>query len=181
MTTARTPRDYTVLLPPGWVRIPLDGREGARVTALAAQKTASLPAPHRHQVRERLTGLLRSTLRDARSCGGIDILLSLAERDGVPLAASCLVCYLDRDGKVPLDMLSAELSAIGRADVVAIPSGSAVRHRYVEPDMSKLDYFLPVPGRTGLLTLAFATPVEPLAEPFALLFDAIAESLRWRT
>jgi hypothetical protein len=89
-------------------------------------------------------------------------------------------CHRPRDGKVPLDIFRAELSAIGRADVVTIPSGSAVRHRYVEPSMSKLDYFLPVPGRTGLLTLAFATPVEPPAEPVAPLFDAIAESLRWR-
>lgn len=179
--TAGTPRDYTVLLPPGWARIPLDGREGARVAALAAQKTASLPDPQRHQVRERLTVLLRSTLRDARKCGGIDVLLSLAERGGVPLAASCLVGYLNLEIRVPFDMLSAALSPDGRSDVVTIPSGNAVRHRYTEPGMCKLDYFLPVPGRTGLLTMAFATPAEQLAEPFAMLFDAIAESLRWRT
>jgi hypothetical protein len=181
MTTAGTPRDYTVLLPPGWARIPLDGKEGARATALAAQKTAAVPASQRHEVRERLARMLRSTLRDARSCGGIDVLLSLAERDGVPLAASCLVGYLDRDSKVPLDMLCADLSASGHAEIVTIPSGSAVRHRYADPDMVRIGYFLPVPGRTGLLTFAFATPVEPLAEPFTLLFDAIAESLRWQT
>jgi hypothetical protein len=42
-----------------------------------------------------------------------------------------------------------------------------------------VDYFLPVPGRPGVLALSFATPVEPLADALVLLFDAIAESLRW--
>jgi hypothetical protein len=51
MKTADTPRDYSVLLPPGLARIPLDGREGARVTAPAAQRTASLPEPQRYELR----------------------------------------------------------------------------------------------------------------------------------
>ena len=181
MTAATTPRDFAILLPPGWARIPLDGREGTRAGTLAAQKAADLPEPQRHRVKEKLAHLIRAALRDARACGGIDVLLSLAERDGMPLAASCLIGYLDRDRKIPLDMLAAELPAKG-GDVTRaeIPGGAAVRHRYREAGMTKLDYFLPVPGQTGLLTLSFGTPVEPLADSFVLLFDAIAESLRWR-
>jgi uncharacterized protein YukE len=37
----------------------------------------------------------------------------------------------------------------------------------------------PPPGQPGLLVLSFSTPVEPLAEALVMLFDAIAESLRW--
>lgn len=180
MVTA-TPRDFAILLPPGWARIPLDGRETARAAALAAQKTADLREPQRHQVREKLGRVIRDALRDARSCGGIDVLLSLAERDGVPLAASCLVSYLDQDKTVPLDTLAAEFSADGaEATVVKVNSGVAVRRRYTDAGMTKLDYFVPVPGRTGLLVLAFGTPMEPLADAFVMLFDSIAESLRWR-
>jgi hypothetical protein len=181
MSTTDTPRDFSVLLPPGWARIPLDGREGARAASLAAQKAAGLPEPQRHQVREKLAQLIRTALRDARACGGIDVLLSLAERNGVPLAASCLVSYLHGEKKAPLDMLAAELSLDGLDAVLTeIPSGPAVRRRYLETGMTKLDYFLPVPGRTGLLSMSFGTPIEPLADSFVLLFDAIAESLRWR-
>jgi hypothetical protein len=182
MKTADTPRDYSVLLPPGWARIPLDGREGARVAALAAQRTASLPEPQRYELRDRLSALLRATLRNARACGGIDVLLSPAERDGIALAASCLVSFLDRGAKAPLDMLAAELSADGGDTAMTqIPSGPTVRHRYAEAGVTKVDYFLPVPGRTGLLTLSFGTPVEPIADAFVLLFDAIAASLRWQS
>lgn len=181
------PRDFTVLLPPGWARIPLDGREAGRAAALAAQKTSDLPEPRRSQVRDKLGRMIRGALRDARAAGGIDILLSLAERDGIPLAASCLISYLDQGQEVPLDMLAAELSGspaeAGPATVTTLANGSpAVRRRYAADGMTKLDFFLPVPGcRTGFLVMAFATPVEPLADALVLLFDAIAQSLRWRS
>jgi hypothetical protein len=176
------PRDFAVLLPPGWTRIPIDGRESARAAALAAQKTADLTEPQRSQVREKLTRLIRSALRDAWSCGGIDIMLSLAERDGVPLAASCLISYLDQGQSAPVEMLVAELSGRGGEVTVVQAGGSAaVRRRYQEGGLTKLDYFLPVPGRTGLLVMSFGTPMETLADAFVLLFDAIAQSLRWRS
>lgn len=72
-TGTAVPRDFAVLLPPGWARIPIDGRENAQAAALAAQKTAGLTEPQRGQAREKLTRLIRSALRDARSCGGIDM------------------------------------------------------------------------------------------------------------
>lgn len=182
VTGGAMPRDFAVLLPPGWMRIPIDGREGARAAALAAQKTAELSEPQRSQVREKLARLIRSVLRDARSCGGIDVMLSLAERDGVPLAASCLVSYLDQGQRVPLEMLAAELSGNGGDVTIAQTGGAAaVRRRYQEEGMTKLDYFLPMPGRTGLLVMSFGTPMEPLADAFVLLFDAIAQSLRWQS
>jgi hypothetical protein len=179
---APPPHDFTVLLPPGWVRIPLDGREGARAAALATAKAAGLAEPQRGEERERLLGLLKTALRRAREAGGVDIMISLAERNGVPLAASCLVSYVEHGDPVPMDMLAVELAREGGdvrcAEIAGCP---AVRRRHMEPPVTRLDYHLPIPGRSGLLTLAFATPLEPLADPLVLLFDAIAESLRWRT
>jgi hypothetical protein len=181
------PRDFVVLLPPGWARIPLDGRERARAATLAANKTAGLEEPERSAVRDRLTRTIRQALQDARSAGGIDVLLSLAERDGIPLAASCLISFLDKGQEVPLDMLAAELSAEddgagGNISLTEAGGCPVVRRQHIEDGITRLDYFLPMPGRpTGFLVMAFGTPMEPLADALVTLFDAIAQSLRWQS
>jgi hypothetical protein len=176
------PHDFTVLLPPGWIRIPLDGREGARASALATAKVSVLPEPQRSEEKQRLLQLLRVSLRKAREAGGVDIMLSLAERHGIPLAASCLVSYVEREDQVPMDKLLAEIAKEdGEVTGVSIAGCPAVRRRYMEGPVTMVDYLLPMPGKKGLLTLAFATPLEQLAEPLVLLFNAIAESLRWRS
>jgi hypothetical protein len=176
------PRDFTVLLSPGWVRIPLDGREKATAAALATAKVSDLAERQRSQAREYLLHMLRLAIRHAREAGGIDIMMSLAEREGIPLAASCLVSYVEQDPPVSAGRLAAELGTDGgevtRQELAGCP---AVRHRYLEGPVTRVDYHLPVPGRAGLLTMAFSTPLEPLAGPLVLLFDAIAESLRWRS
>ncbi|HEV8219862.1 MAG TPA: hypothetical protein VGQ05_06330 [Streptosporangiaceae bacterium] len=202
---ARTPRDFAVLLPPGWVRIKLDGSEPVVLARLVAAKVATVDPAQREEARALLTRTLGSALRDARAAGGLDVLLSVAESHGVPIAASCLITYLDKDGdKVPLDGLLMDLSARGgQVTGTEIANGPAIRHQYevsppegsqsegrlpedvpagaepVATRVTMVDYFLPLPGRPGLLVLSFSTPVEPLAEALVMLFDAIAESLRW--
>ena len=173
--------DFTVLLPPGWVRIPLDGREDARAVALADAKAGQAPGPQQQAARQQLRRLLRQALAKARQAAGTDVLISLAELDGLPLPASCLVSYVEHGQPVPLDKLGAELArsggSVSNTDIGGLP---ALRHHYREDPMTRVDYHLRVPGRAGLMTFAFATPFEPLADPLTLLFDAIAESLRWR-
>jgi hypothetical protein len=176
------PRDFTVLLPPGWVRIPLDGTEEARVTAVVTAKASTVPEPQRSQFRRQLLAVLRDTLRSARDAGGIDVLISLGEVRGVPISASCLVSYLERGQRVPLDGLHAELAA-GPDNVTwtEIAGTAAIRRQRADAGVTMVDFFTPVPSRTGLLSLSFATVMEePLADAMLLLFDAIAESLRWR-
>ena len=193
---ARMPRDFAVLLPPGWVRIKLDGSEPVVLARLVAAKVATVDPAQREQARALLTRTLGGALRDARAAGGLDVLLSVAESHGVPIAASCLITYLDQDGtKIPLDGLLMDLAARGgQVTGTEIAGGPAIRHRYevsppagrqpgdedpVSATVTMVDFFLPLPGRPGLLALSFSTPVEPLAEALVMLFDAIAESLRW--
>jgi hypothetical protein len=193
---ARTPRDFTVLLPPGWVRIKLDGSEPVVLSRLVAAKVATVDPAQRAEARALLTRTLGSALRDAKAAGGLDVLICVAESHGVPIAASCLITYLDKDGeKVPLDGLLMDLAARGgQVTGTEIAGGPAIRHQYeVVPPAARLpagqdpvstrvtmaDFFLPLPGRPGLLVLSFSTPVEPLAEALVMLFDAIAGSLRW--
>ena len=190
----RTPRDFAVLLPPGWVRIKLDGSEPVVLASLVAAKVATVDPAQREEARALLTRTLGSALRDAKAAGGLDVLISVAESHGVPIAASCLVTYLDQDGtKVPLDGLLMDLAARGgQVTGTEIAGGPAIRHQYeivpptaglpedaVSTRVTMVDFFLPLPGRPGLLVLSFSTPVEPLAEALVMLFDAIAESLRW--
>jgi hypothetical protein len=192
----RTPRDFAVLLPPGWVRIKLDGSEPVVLARLVAAKVATVDPAQREEARALLTRSLGSALRDARAAGGLDVLISVAESHGVPIAASCLITYLDKDGdKVPLDGLLMDLAARGgQVTGTEIAGGPAIRHRCevrppdgslpddqepVSTRVTMVDFFLPLPGRPGLLVLSFSTPVEPLAEALVMLFDAIAESLRW--
>jgi hypothetical protein len=192
----RTPRDFAVLLPPGWVRIKLDGSEPVVLARLVAAKVATVDPAQREEARALLTRSLGSALRDARAAGGLDVLISVAESHGVPIAASCLITYLDKDGdKVPLDGLLMDLAARGgQVTGTEIADGPAIRHQYevsppegslpageepVATRVTMVDFFLPLPGRPGLLVLSFSTPVEPLAEALVMLFDAIAESLRW--
>jgi hypothetical protein len=192
----RTPRDFAVLLPPGWVRIKLDGSEPVVLASLVAAKVATVDPAQREEARALLTRTLGGALRDAKAAGGLDVLLSVAESHGVPIAASCLITYLDQDGaKVPLDGLLMELAARGgQVTGTEIAGGPAIRHRCevrppdgslpddqepVSTRVTMVDFFLPLPGRPGLLVLSFSTPVEPLAEALVMLFDAIAESLRW--
>jgi hypothetical protein len=193
------PRDFTVLLPPGWVRIKLDGSEPVVLARLVAAKVATVDPAQREEARALLTRTLGGALRDARAAGGFDVLISVAESHGVPIAASCLITYLDQGGtKVPLDGLLMDLAARGGQVTGTEVAGSpAIRHHYeiVPPEgstsaarlpedpvatrVTMVDFFLPLPGRPGLLVLSFSTPVEPLAEALVMLFDAIAESLRW--
>ena len=181
--TGQPPRDFAVLLPPGWVRIPLDGSETARITAVVTAKSADMPEPQRGQVRQRLQRVLNDTLREAEKAGGIDVLISLGEVRGVPIPASCLVSYLERGQKVPLDGLHAELAGGGDQVTWAEIAGSAaVRRQRADGAAATVDFFTPVPGRPGLLSLSFATAAaEPLAGALLPLFDAIAGSLRWQS
>jgi hypothetical protein len=181
MTAVTMPRDFTVLLPPGWIRLPLDARAKATAAAIATAKVAGLTEPQRSQVREQVLKILRLAMRDARQAGGIDIMISLAEREGIPLAATCLVCYVDQDPASSIDQFAAELvSEGGEVSTPEIAGHPSVRRRHLDDIVTRVDYHLPIPGGTGMLTFAFSTPMEPLADSLVLLFDAIAESIRWR-
>lgn len=158
--------DFVVALPPGWVRIPLDGREKARAAALATAKTAQLAQAGRRAARQKLATAIRNALNQAYTAGGIDILLSLAEYNGIPVIASCLVTYAEHGTPVPLDDLARELSGQRTGEVTALQVAEhpGVRHLYTEDLMTRIDYHTCVPGRTGLITFAFSAPTGPLAD-----------------
>jgi hypothetical protein len=193
-------RDFTLLLPPGWARIPLDERIPLRIKQLVDQRLSGAPVEHRKALRTGLTRELTDTLTRARRQGGLDVLLSLDPVARTPVPASALVTHLGAggDGAV-LDPLLGTLVSGGpgldvvELGVVEVAGASAVRRRASRTEqvlpqgdlpggvlrVTQLEYFVPLPGGGGLLVLAFSTPIAPLAEALVGLFDVVAASLRW--
>lgn len=94
-----------------------------------------------------------------------------------------LISYLERGQQVPLEGLHADLAAGADKVTWAEIAGSPTIRRERDGDAATVvGFFSPVPGRTGLLSLSFATAAaEPLAGALLGLFDAMAQSLRWRS
>jgi len=95
------PAGYTLVLPPGWERIP--AREGAEdaIKAILDVKFKELPpdlprdqlAPYRAEIE----GKLRKAAAQARKNGAIDLYLPVQLRNGLPVPASFVVS----EGAIP--------------------------------------------------------------------------------
>jgi hypothetical protein len=202
VTAVRTSvRDFTMLLPPGWARIPLDDRAPVRVRSLVARRLGAAPAEQREALRASLTKELTATLATAARNGGLDVFLSLDPVAGMPVPASALVTHLavGEGGDDPLGPLMARFAAGGAGlvveeiGVVAVADAPAVRRlssrREAVPPagdqpggvfrVTQLEYLVPVPDVGGVLVIAFSTPVEWLGPSLVGLFDVMATSLRW--
>ena len=199
MTEGLAVRDFTLLMPPGWARIPLDGKVPARIKALVAERLSAAPPEHREALRTALTRELTQTMATAARNGGLDVLLSLDPVAGQPAPASALVTHLQGQGDGDmLQSLLATLSVggkddvqeLGLADVAGAPAVRrlATRRERVEAAgelpggvlvVTQLDYFVPLPGSDGMLVLSFSTPIEQLGPALVRLFDVMATSLRW--
>lgn len=184
------PTDFRVLLPPGWVRVPVTDRATESVVALATARARVAPPEQQESVRTHLVSLLSRAVAAARDAGGVDVMLSVDAVEGVPVPASCLVSYVEPESEHDLAMLAGQLAGPGvEVSVVDLDAGRAVRRqstRWAEDAavsvvLSELAFWLPVPGRSGLLVLTFSTPSAELAPALLPLFDAIATTLRWVT
>ena len=197
MTSTSAVTDFRVLIPPGWVRLPLDAQAPLRVKNLVTGRIGAVPVAKRAELRSALTREVTAVLTTAARQGGIDVLLSLDSVAGRPVPASGLITHLEGRGDGdPLDALMGMLGASERVrelGVVEVAGGPAVRRltsrRERLPDtdddpggvltVTQVDYFVPLPGANGLLVLTFSTPIEQLAPPLVQLFDVISGSLRW--
>lgn len=186
---AGPPSDFRLLLPPGWVRIPLTEDSTARIVALATERARLAPVSMQESLRTTLVSTLARATSEARQAGGIDLLLSVDAVEGVPTPASCLVSYVSPDGMMP-DSASLMEQLAGpdvTVSTVDLPLGTGVRRQYlrwteesgVAVTITGLDFWVPMPVRGGYLVFAFSTPSLELAPALLDLFDAMAASLRW--
>jgi hypothetical protein len=208
-TNPRTrPSDYTLLLPPGWARLPTGPAAPPAVTRLVNQRLQSLPADKRDLLRRRLRREILTLLDRAEAAGGIEVHLLVDPVRGHAVSAACLASYVA--SSVPGPQLAAadllpEITGEGAVvTLVVVGGGAAVRRHYVAeasreladldpavasndvadgfgalPRTTHVDYVVPVPGSDGHLLLSFSTATGEVADELVLLFDAMASNLRW--
>ncbi|RBY87092.1 hypothetical protein DQ244_17285 [Blastococcus sp. TBT05-19] len=196
---ARAVSDFRILLPPGWARVPLDGRAPLRIKNLVTERVRDLPAPRRAELRAWLTRELTAAIEAAARQGGIDVLLSVDPVAGRPVPASGLITHVRGRGDGTFESLLRTLGSGGEGvqvrelGVVEVAGARAVRRLTSRREevpaedggpggvltVTQVDFFVPVPGSDDLLLLTFTTPVEQLGPPLVKLFDVMGGSLRW--
>lgn len=178
---ANPPSDYQLVLPDGWFLIDLEPgtREKAAAALIERQFRGADNVPHlKAEARDKLL----ATAADAYRNGGIELYVSLQAAAGLPLPAALVVTLTppaadDRVTVTP-EVLAARLSG-EEVTIIELPAGRAVRARRFDAPVTSLDLHIPVPGSSAWLLLSFSTPLVPLADALAGLFDAIAGTLRW--
>ncbi|MDT3724307.1 hypothetical protein ROS62_05155 [Streptomyces sp. DSM 41972] len=192
------PSDYRLLLPDGWFRILLDPEQRDRsVDALVERRFQGIDnAPH---LKDEMRADLRRRAAEAYHGGGIELYLSFQEAGPLTIPASLLVSLAPLRGPEPLSPhdLAAAFAKGAEPDeddtkvsVEELAAGTAVRVRSATRPTERerqegqrasvsVEYHVPVPGSAQYLLLTFSTPLEPVADAMAGLFDAIASSLTW--
>jgi hypothetical protein len=208
-TNPRTrPSDYTLLLPPGWARLPTGPAAPAAVTRLVNRRFQSLPADKRELLRRRLRREILTLLDRAEAAGGIEVHLLVDPVRGHAVSAACLASYVTSSApgrQVSAAELLPEIEAEdATVTLVGVGGDAAVRRHYISeaspelagldpatatndpadgfaalPRTTHVDYIVPVPGSDGHLLLSFSTATDEVADELVLLFDAMASNLRW--
>jgi hypothetical protein len=198
---------WSLLLPPGWWHVPLDGRRTRSVRALTDRLLADRSRDAVAALRRALVAELDAAVERAVRAGAQDLYLLSSLSHGLPVAATCLATVLDRalPDDVPAGVV-AELLSTQPGDVpgVVVVEGREVPSvrradpgTGVVPDTTtdtttdtdrlvaalpsaRLDVHVPFPDRPGLLLLSFSTTVPgPVQPAMTALFEAVAGSLRW--
>ncbi|WP_333750829.1 hypothetical protein [Streptomyces sp. IBSBF 2394] len=203
------PADYRLLLPDGWFRIPLDpDQRDSSIDALVERQFRGIDnAPHlkeelRGDLRRRAVKAYRGggieLYLSFQAVGPLTIpaslLVTLAPLlHAEPLPPEDLARVLAEDAEATEDGNGNAGTPVPEIAVEELTAGTAVRVRRLTrqpgdngpyaPQAAhasvSVEYHLPVPGTTAYLLLTFSTPLEPIADAMAGLFDAIAGSLTW--
>ncbi|MFB7651974.1 MULTISPECIES: hypothetical protein [unclassified Streptomyces] len=181
------PRGYELILPPGWVRIPL--REGTKealeriLFSHMGEVPEGIPRDDAMRFRLDVRRQLERQARTARRNGGLDLYLPVLPRGGIFLMASFIVAELPigQAHAVPhqavITQLANEDVPGGTGTKVDVAGASALRRAYRStPDEEKLssapeavqqtalptwrvDYVIPVPDDPGRwISINFSTP-----------------------
>lgn len=182
-----------IVVPGTWANVPVDdpARATAFVKRLVKERVGS--ADRLARVRREATQELLVTARDAAAVGVHTYLVSLELLPGVPFPAALMM--LDEEWPATVGVPAAE--DVRAALTAAYPSGEVAVQRNgpvarvvemtdgrtgegeeaVDVRSMRLEYHVPYPDRSRLLFVRVSVPDVPAAEPFAMLFDEIVDSI----
>jgi hypothetical protein len=178
---------YTLVLPPGWRRIPV--RHGTKpavraiVDEVLHRVSKGISRDKLTRYRIELERRLSDLAKQARPAGGVDLYLPIEYVHGVTITASFVVSQLtlpDPAGEMAgtaeaaaaasadtAQLIAYLTSEAGEASSVVIAGAAAARKESVAPadpaqqmpfGSRRADYLVPVPGEPrGLLVVAFST------------------------
>ncbi|MGW0813279.1 hypothetical protein ACWD00_08520 [Streptomyces viridiviolaceus] len=206
-TMARAPIGYSIILPPGWVGIPLRDKKATDVAVrkIVGEACEGLPSnfPRDKVTRYRLEveRRLRRGIEQARTGAGLDMYLPVYRPGRTPLGASFVVAEITAPNNSSKDSqnilsLMADKSTTDHYESVTVAEVTAVRRDSVvaggvqedaESASRRVDYVMPVPHDpdrwvvVSFSTVGAGDPEDEIAEASTELFDAIMTTFRWRT
>jgi hypothetical protein len=197
-SAVRAATGYSIVLPPGWRKIPLRGGTSKAVRAIVKEVFAEV-APNTPQdkvtaYRAQLETQLSDMVKEARSKGGIDLYLPVKPVYRAPLAASFVVSEVSLGEVDPADVLATLVAEDDAARPVVVDGVAGVctdrevapiPERGVEVSSRSVEYVLPVPGSADRwMVIAFSTlgggsPDDEITRLLCGLFRAIMANFRW--
>ena len=186
------PLSLNLITPATWWRIPLPDPKARHrsVEALVERQFNSLDEDL--QLRRSTSTEIKAAADAAAAASGLELYMSTETIEGVPLGISLVVTYLPW-AETSLAELAAAFAENGEeTTIIDLPAGPALRRRRTArpPEAERLgatddsvlvDFMLPSPSDDGLMLLSFSSPLLPLAEPLAEMFEAVACTATWES
>ncbi len=206
-TPMKTTSGYRLVLPPGWVQVPVrDSGPGTAhevISAAFRKPPEGIPRDAFTSARIELERRLEKMIRKAKQEGGLELFLACGQAYANPVPASFLIAEgsLGRATDDPLAVVTAiaegaaadggkpgELRALDGAPASRVERVAAPRGDDDRPSL-RVEYTVPVPGplfggTDRWMVITFSTlgdgdPAGEYAATLASLFDAIMSTLRW--
>lgn len=195
---ATAPRGYTLVLPPGWTKVPLRAGTEETIAQIVERGFAGFSqdlVDERYALRALLTDLTSK----AASNSGLDLYLPTERMHGFTVAASFVVAefsFGSVESPDPSQILARLLARGVDSKPVSLAGTTAARGETVAPPdpardvpfaSRRVDYVLPVPNDADRwLVVTFSTigqgdPQDDFATLLVELFDAIMTTFRWTT
>jgi hypothetical protein len=194
---------YSVVLPPGWRRIPIRHGTTSAIREIADEVLAGIPADgardHAALLLDQIEHRLSELAKQACPLGGVDLYLPISHVHGTAIPASFIVSEgtPSAAGIVDSGQVAGYLAAaLPGASPVMVDGCAGARLQFTAPAEKilgieavshRVDYTLPVPGRPGqwlIVTFAISGDGDPEGEFANLLvelFDSIMLTFRWVT